>query len=396
VLLPKGSSGAFSRLQQLQELLLKGKPAFSPDPLQGLPSSITHLHLGGRYTETFITSTGQALARLSALRSLVVSQDVPSYPDWPSGAVSDVIQVGFLPTMQQLGRLQLLHLYGNLGRDTVSTLLRVMPHLTNLVQLYIESYDCDEDSIPQPVSDLTMYSALLPAAASLETLTFTSRKACMLPVGCGAHMFVAGRKLLHLKRLKLWPICTTYRYGNIVWPDENMCFGREQHSDIAVPVACFAAGDIERLVRCCPALERLWMPGLVHPGVDVSALLALTALTGLFVGGDVYDYAVAANVLAQLRSLKELCVCDAPEFTDQGLLACAALTRLTHLCVLCCGLSEVMPTYLGGDKVTDDDGFVDDEEGCLLLWEQVGCSWYVRQLHCLSSRTQYYLHCHAW
>jgi hypothetical protein len=88
------------------------------------------------------------------------------------------------------------------------------------------------------------------------------------------------------------------------------------------------------------------MPGLVQPGVDVSALLALTGLTGLFVGGDVYDDAVAANALAQLRSLRELEVCDAPQLTDQGLLACAALTRLTRLVVLCCGLSDVMPTYL--------------------------------------------------
>jgi hypothetical protein len=68
------------------------------------------------------------------------------------------------------------------------------------------------------------------------------------------------------------------------WPAETMYFARELHSGIATPVACFGHGDVARLVQCCPALERLWIPGLVQPGVDVSALLALTALTALFVG----------------------------------------------------------------------------------------------------------------
>jgi hypothetical protein len=97
----------------------------------------------------------------------------------------------------------------------------------------------------------------------------------------------------------------------------------------------------------------------------VSAVLALTSLTGLFVGGAVYEDAVAASVLAELHSLRQLEVCDAPQLTDQGLLACAALTGLTRLCVLCCGLSGAMPTYLEGNDPLYG-------EGCFLLREQVG------------------------
>jgi hypothetical protein len=110
-------------------------------------------------------------------------------------------------------------------------------------------------------------------------------------------------------------------------------------------VACFVPGDVECLVCSCPSLELLWLPGLVQDGVDVSALLRLTALTGLFVGGDVWDDAVALGVLAGMSGLRELQLCDAPGFTDQALLALSALTGLTRLGTLHCGLSAALLTH---------------------------------------------------
>jgi hypothetical protein len=76
----------------------------------------------------------------------------------------------------------------------------------------------------------------------------------------------------------------------------------------------------------------LWMPGLVEPGVDVSALLRLTALTALYIGGEVIDDYVAVSVLADMSSLRVSAVCDASQLTYQGLLALTALTSLRQLC----------------------------------------------------------------
>ncbi|WIA40297.1 hypothetical protein OEZ86_013668 [Tetradesmus obliquus] len=95
-------------------------------------------------------------------------------------------------------------------------------------------------------------------------------------------------------------------------------------------------------------------------------LLFLIALTALYVGGEVWDDAVAVSVLAELKSLQEMGVCDAPQLTDQGLLAFAALTGLTKLCLLSCGLGEAMPRYLNGKPATEED----EEEGYFIVWTQ--------------------------
>jgi hypothetical protein len=122
--------------------------------------------------------------------------------------------------------------------------------------------------------------------------------------------------------------------------EEHSIFVYEEVSFGMLPDAWFVPGDIERLVCCCPALEQLCMPEVVQPGVDVSALLGLTALTGLFIGGEVYDDDVANSVLAEMSSLRELALCLAPQLTDQGLLGLAALTGLTvrQLEAACAGL----------------------------------------------------------
>jgi mannose/fructose/N-acetylgalactosamine-specific phosphotransferase system component IIC len=108
------------------------------------------------------------------------------------------------------------------------------------------------------------------------------------------------------------------------------------------------------------------MPGLVQAGVDVGGLLQLTALTGLFVGGAVWDDAVVESVLAGMTGLRQLEMCDAPDFTDQGLLALAALTNLTQLRVLHCGLSTAL---CGLNSVATHEA---EEQGYLALSAQVG------------------------
>jgi hypothetical protein len=89
-------------------------------------------------------------------------------------------------------------------------------------------------------------------------------------------------------------------------------------------------------------LDFLSIPGLVQPGVDMSPLKALTALTGLGVGGVAVDDNAASMVLAQLTGLHSLGLYYAPHITDQGLLALSALRRLTELWVWDCGASEAL------------------------------------------------------
>jgi hypothetical protein len=177
-------------------------------------------------------------------------------------------------------------------------------------------------------------------------------------------MFGAGRQLPQLEVLELGPHASTSH--ELV--EHFIDFSGAAHGGVNTPVACFGPGDVERVVCFCPGLQRLWLPGLVQAGVDVSALLRLTALTGLFVGGEVWNDAVCVSVLAGICGLQ---LCDAPDFTDQGLLALSALTGLTKLGVLSCGLSAALPTFLDGCETTDED----EEEGCFLLWKQVGGWW---------------------
>jgi hypothetical protein len=333
--------------------------------------------------EPLSTNEVPALAQLSALQSLGVNS--PLSPIYHSSDLLKIdgrgsIEVASLLSMQHVDQLKVLRLEGNLSPDTMDSLLGAMPRLANLGSLAVTSFDVDEEYMPHCVGDVSRYSALLSSAAHMKILSITSRQACMLPAGCGAHMFPEGCQLLQLERLLLGPFCCALH--GVCVEGNPMYYACEDHGGIKVPEACFGPGDVDRLVRCCPAFEELWMPGLVEPGVDVSALLRLTAVTGLYIGGEVYDDDVAVSVLAEMGSLRELAVCDAPQLTDQGLLALTALTNLRQLCVLCCGLSNAMPTYLNGRRTTEDD----ELEGYFMIsksWREVRHgAGYVSQLLC--------------
>jgi hypothetical protein len=365
----QGTAGAFSGLQQLQELTLRQQTysGISLDMLQGLPPSITMSRLRISLQEPFSIDTVPALAQLSALRQLHVWQVQPPATLWHELRPGSGVRVGFLSSLsiQQAAQLQVVNLHSNMCANTMPSLLRVLPRMTSLRCLRICSCDLDDDNMPEPVNDMERYASLLPPAPHLTQLTLTAVTACMLPPGCVQHVFGAGRHMPTLRVLELGPLEKWYALPSGL--HQPLFFGQEDHGGVAVPEECFGPGDVERLVRCCPGLERLWLPGLVQAGVDVSAVLRLTALTGLFVGGAVWDDAVPVSVLAGMSGLQQLELCDAPEFTDQGLLGLVDLTRLTKLGVLCCGLSDAMPTYLDEHEVTEDD----EQQGCFMLWAQV-------------------------
>jgi hypothetical protein len=173
-LLPKGSSGVFDQLQHLQALILQGDSVASLDVLQRLPPSITKLELQDvQYIEPFGLSSVPALTQLPALQDIEVCEAVIVRKNWEP--VLGGIQVGFLLGLPNPVKLRMLHLEGDICSDTVPLLLDFMPRLTSLVHLDITSIDRNDDNMPQPVRDVTRYSAMLPAAAQLTSIRLTCK-----------------------------------------------------------------------------------------------------------------------------------------------------------------------------------------------------------------------------
>jgi hypothetical protein len=363
-LLCGAAAGVFSGMRQLQNLNICGGRLASLDLLEGLPHSITHMDLGVTFPEPFGVVTVPALAQLSALRYLMVYA-VGSY-NRPLLEQDSSIRCGFLARPQLAATLTVLKLFGRFGSGMMRDLLDALPRYTCLYFVHITSYDQISSDMPQALSDVARYSALLPPSPTLMQFELTCWRASVLPLGCGEHLF-AGPPRPSLKVLQLGAVTVTdVPDGSSRSSFEYKYFYDVAHAGIVTPDACFGAGDVERLVRCCPGLERLWMPGLVQAGVDVSGLLQLTALTGLFVGGAVWDDAVVESVLAGMTGLRQLELCDAPGLTDEGLLALAALTNLTQLRVLHCGLSDAMPRYADGRMCSagEDGYFTAAQEVC--------------------------------
>lgn len=105
-------------------------------------------------------------------------------------------------------------------------------------------------------------------------------KAAILPAGCGQHLFAAGHRLPQLKQLVLGV------HAEISdWWDG---FGGGWIAKLVSSMDhCLDEGSMSRVVSCCPALQQLWLAGLVEPGVDLRPLLQLTALSDLCIGGPV-------------------------------------------------------------------------------------------------------------
>jgi hypothetical protein len=229
-------------------------------------------------------------------------------------------------------QLRVLTLEGEFGADGVTALLTAMPSLSRLESLVL--FSAVRPQLPPP-TDVARYACLLPPSQHLTRLEIAWRgDASILVPGCGQHMFAAGR----LPSLKQLVLGVPYA----VWE------GCERLSDYADQVADVSAvlgsGDVARLVACCPALEQLMIAGVVQDEADLRSLSQLTALTQLCIGGDAIDSGMASNALAQLTGLKTLEVYASPGLNDLGLLELTALTSLTRLVAVYCGISEGLST----------------------------------------------------
>jgi hypothetical protein len=150
-------------------------------------------------------------------------------------------------------------------------------------------------------------------------------------------------------------------------------FFSEDHWGFHAIDACLGPGDVARLVRCCPAVELLSIPGLVQPGVDMSPLLGLGRLQDLYVGGVAIDDEVAGSVFARMGGLRRLEVAAAPQLTDDGVLALAGNKGLRELLLVRCGLGGSMPIKPCGGTALPG-------ARCFLVRQKVRIVWFVSEL----------------
>jgi hypothetical protein len=317
-LLPGGILGPFSGLQQLQELQLKDCVE-SPGVLARLPPSLTKLEFFWSCEQQLSSSTVPGFAQLTALQHLMADA-------YLSGGVQPEICAG----MQQLTALTLWQVY---EAAAVQQLVEVMPTLSKLRSLCINSGSGEAASLP--ASEFARYSALLPPSTQhLSCLELSWSSGALLPPGSVQHLFAstaaAGRQLPQLQQLLLG------------LPDDEWTKDREYCADDAFKrmQPCVGSGDVRRLASCCPALQQLWLAGVLQPGTDLSPLLQLQQLTCLVTGGAAVDDVAAGSVLAKLRGLKRLQLYCCKQLTDRGLLSLAALTGLTTLGCRRCGFSR--------------------------------------------------------
>jgi hypothetical protein len=357
-MLPRTAVAPFSCLQQLQELTVLGDIE-SPDTLVQLPQSLTQFAItwGGQLELSSRSCPG--LAALTILQELDVC------------AVGDELDEvgGLLPDFcSEMRQLRVLNLYVNLARDALHALTHVLPALSRLESLVVTS--TRGELVALPPSGVAGYFALLPLSQHTTRLELSWDHvgaldwARILRRGCGQHLFAAERQLPQLKQLVLGvPPLTWERMG---------CVEGYAHR-VSWVGNCLGDDSLPGLVSCCPGLEQLCIAGLVEPGVDMSPLLQLTALTELYVGGGVVDDNMAGSVLARLSSLQSLGVFVAKKFTDCGLLKLTSLKQLTRLVIAGCKISRKVSRDLAGDNPVYD--YIDGE--FLELQQQVCCVMYV-------------------
>jgi hypothetical protein len=328
-LLPDGVVGPFSHMQQLQALELMVDEA-SPAVLAGLPMSLTKLEFlwgGTQQREDAIASvllprqplscsTVPALVQLTALQELHIH-----------GYGGGGMRPAFCSNMLQLRVLHLGELYDSVA---VQQLLEVVPKFSSLQSLRV----CSEGgkAAALPAREFSRYSALLPPSTQhLTCLELSWYRGALLPAGSVQRMFAAGRQLPQLKQLLLglpddeWMLSSSDCEPDDMFDSLQPCVGSE---------------DVRRLVSCCPALQQLWLAGVLRPGTDLSPLLQLQQLTCLVTCGTAVDDVAAGSVLAKLRGLTRLQLYCCKQLTDRGLLQLVKLRALRVLSVVECGCSD--------------------------------------------------------
>lgn len=244
----------------------------------------------------------------------------------------------------------------------MQALVEALPGLTELEALFICNTS-KRDAGPLPASQVGKYAALLPVSAHLTRLDLTWWQGCLLPGDCWQHVFAGGWQLPQLKELRIGaPERMRLDPGDGIQEAQE-----EIHECIQQIEPCWGSGELARLVQRCPALQLLFIPGLLQPGVDMTPLTSLTALTWLSVGGAAVDDGAASAALAGLTRLRRLYIYAAPQLTDWGLLKLTALRQLTDLKVWSSGVSEEVLADVYGTNMLDLPSPVSCSSVCVAL-----------------------------
>jgi hypothetical protein len=170
--------------------------------------------------------------------------------------------------------------------------LSALQALQHLEALCIYSLDfTDPEDVPAPAPEA--YAAL----TASSHLTHLALECCELPEGAVQHMFQSGQQLPSLKRLYFMNYVEDYDFEELEWIEK-------WYDDAALEKHCLVIGpgDMGPLVRCCQALNCLRSVSIeaAVPVSELKALLELTALTDLNIGGAGCGDAAAEHVLSKL------------------------------------------------------------------------------------------------
>jgi hypothetical protein len=272
----KALKAAVGQLAKLQELRLyqqyneAGDPRSEGDQLN-LPNSLTHLEV--QLPHSFSRTHTPSLSGCTALQHL---------------QLQDITELD--PTMMKhMTRLTHLELdVQRMSHSNVSHLLDAMPAMQQLKHLQLEFGGIQRD-YDAPAVERQQCGAF----TSPSQLTSLQLSGMRLPDACGNQLFPPGRKLPHLKMLKIrGPACPRWARGG---------------QPASQPIS--GSADVYSLIECCPNLEELDLVAAVQQGKSLSCLSHLAHLTELTVGGPTMDNICAAAVAA-VTGLAKLTVID--------------------------------------------------------------------------------------
>jgi hypothetical protein len=259
-----------SNLSRLKSLELKN--IGSPVQFQRLPSSLTSLELLNVIVTTTSGSSSSSGSswQLPELQQLLV-QDCELHVE----------------TLPQMPQLQHLTWDEKITEGSFDLLEITLPHLQQLQTLYLAYIYYSAG--PAAFSAMT-------ASSNLTSLVLVS---CDVPAGAARHMFGAGRLLPHLQQLNIT--------HNELQPGALSDGARDALDTIKDWSLLVEAGDVQRIVDSCPALQSLGTLRVAGGSDDeLLPLSQLSALTELSLSGIGWGHTVdATDVLAKMTGAQK-------------------------------------------------------------------------------------------